>query len=427
MGISPRPTIDSLDDSPLLGPDDTASLLVDDSPLVDPKGCRAAPSSWLKIDQAVTEQIVKSPLMKPEPTSSGNSTPPQMPRGLTVAPGMKPESSPMFGAQPAPATWFTQPDPQNRFQHSNIGQTESFQDLVQKMTNAVNQPQVSAQQAYRLGMSDAQAVYQAQINQLLAEATRGTPETMNFLAGPDLPPTIGSPYAPPPMSMMGPPLKKQKLNFKIKIERDTLDLARMAAERSARRVPIKGRRKASVHRGVSWDSTSKRWVARIMVTGTRVKLGTFAEEDKAAAAYQAAQRARTNGTIDEHIQQLKADRVRRRPKASSSHRGVSWYKANKKWEARITVSRRTVRLGYFDREDVAAKAYKDARAAAQAGVFDQYIQELRTRSRGVKSMVGTPRASSDSLRMPRIPPPVIGSDWMFGLPPSVDIKTEVKP
>ena len=42
---------------------------------------------------------------------------------------------------------------------------------------------------------------------------------------------------------------------------------------------------------------------------------------------------------------------------SSKYRGVSWHKANKKWEVRIRVDGKTKSLGYFADEIAAARAY----------------------------------------------------------------------
>ena len=44
----------------------------------------------------------------------------------------------------------------------------------------------------------------------------------------------------------------------------------------------------SKHRGVSWEKARSKWVAKIRRNGVTKKLGYFAEEEEAAAAYQAA-------------------------------------------------------------------------------------------------------------------------------------------
>jgi hypothetical protein len=42
---------------------------------------------------------------------------------------------------------------------------------------------------------------------------------------------------------------------------------------------------SSKFKGVSWDSTWKRWVARLQVKGKMIRIGRFASEESAAMAY----------------------------------------------------------------------------------------------------------------------------------------------
>lgn len=50
------------------------------------------------------------------------------------------------------------------------------------------------------------------------------------------------------------------------------------------------------------------------------------------------------------------------PNASSSHRGVSWYKRRQQWSAYVCPDRKKIHLGYFDSEIEAAAVAKAARA-----------------------------------------------------------------
>lgn len=59
---------------------------------------------------------------------------------------------------------------------------------------------------------------------------------------------------------------------------------------------------------------------------------------------------------------------RKREFTSSQFRGVSWYEPTKKFNAKITTDKRILRLGYFNSEDAAARAY-DAAARKYYGEF----------------------------------------------------------
>jgi len=48
-------------------------------------------------------------------------------------------------------------------------------------------------------------------------------------------------------------------------------------------------------------------------------------------------------------------------KGTSKYKGVNWFRASKKWCAEITYNRKNIKIGYFDNEKDAARAY-DAKA-----------------------------------------------------------------
>ena len=68
--------------------------------------------------------------------------------------------------------------------------------------------------------------------------------------------------------------------------------------------------------------------------------------------HKAAEKARDTGKLEEHMETLHSKR-----KPTSDYRGVSWYKAHKKWRAHITHEGKPHHLGYFDDEDEAHQAY----------------------------------------------------------------------
>jgi len=56
---------------------------------------------------------------------------------------------------------------------------------------------------------------------------------------------------------------------------------------------------------------------------------------------------------------------------TSGHKGVSWHKQTKKWQAYITVARRKKSLGLFAEKEQAVSAYREA-ATLHFGKFDYY-------------------------------------------------------
>jgi hypothetical protein len=92
---------------------------------------------------------------------------------------------------------------------------------------------------------------------------------------------------------------------------------------------------------VGWCKTKKRakWRARIRHDGKTQHLGYFADEEEAAAAYQAAYQAA-------EVALARGEPLPVRP-PTSKFRGVSWDQTIAKWRATLTTNGEQTNLGAF--------------------------------------------------------------------------------
>ena len=97
----------------------------------------------------------------------------------------------------------------------------------------------------------------------------------------------------------------------------------------------------SKYLGVCWDAAKRKWRSQLMVGAKNRLLGLFDVEELAAQAY------------------LKAAPAGR---FTSKYLGVSWSTRLGKWRAEMRVKQKRRRLGFFDNELDAARAYIAARA-----------------------------------------------------------------
>ena len=97
--------------------------------------------------------------------------------------------------------------------------------------------------------------------------------------------------------------------------------------------PASTHQRWSQHTGVSWRQQRGQWEAYCHYDGKKHHLGFFDDEREAAAAYRAA----------------REKYGAKSSKRSSKYKGVSWWKADQKWRARIHYGGKAHHIGYVIR------------------------------------------------------------------------------
>jgi len=120
--------------------------------------------------------------------------------------------------------------------------------------------------------------------------------------------------------------------------------------------------KTTHFRGVCWEKQKRKWKVQIRIDGKQTTLGTFVDEEAAARAYDKAAAplgrplnfpAAPNGDVSA---------VMCGGGGASHFKGVSWDKSVRMWVAMIKIDGKRNRLGNFDDEQAAARAYDEAAA-----------------------------------------------------------------
>lgn len=119
----------------------------------------------------------------------------------------------------------------------------------------------------------------------------------------------------------------------------------------------RGRKSYSVFKGVS--KSGKKWCARIQIHNQTISLGTFDTQREAAVAYNDAAISHFGKYAflnDLSLLPPEQDTPQCR-KTTSQYTGVHWDKQARKWKTEIMINRKKHRLGFFETEIDAAKAY----------------------------------------------------------------------
>lgn len=144
------------------------------------------------------------------------------------------------------------------------------------------------------------------------------------------------------------------------INRDTLD-NRRANLRTA--TPAQSIRNTRARKGFSpfkgVTKSNQKWAARIQILGKTIELGLFETQREAAAAYNEAAKIHFGEYAflnDLSLLPPEQDKPLCR-KLTSKYTGVHWDKQSQMWKTEIMVNYQKHRLGFFDCEIDAAKAY----------------------------------------------------------------------
>lgn len=119
----------------------------------------------------------------------------------------------------------------------------------------------------------------------------------------------------------------------------------------------------SKYKGVSWDTAKSKWAVNIRCNGKDVFLGFFCNEDHAAQVYDLhamklfGKFGYLNFKDNDYVNNPPSLIVDSKLKQSSLYTGASWNKQRQLWECSIMVNRVTTKIGFFENEIDAAKAY----------------------------------------------------------------------
>lgn len=135
-----------------------------------------------------------------------------------------------------------------------------------------------------------------------------------------------------------------------------------------RRVKTTSKQKRSKFNGVSWNKAKRQWIAKI---GTRY-LGSFVDDTAAAAAYQAAEKAKIRGELKQHLAEVAQTRISRR---QLSRRSKS---TQKKTKVQIKSNGRQFYLGcHYKKEGARILSLAKEKRSQGQEELEQYVREVR--------------------------------------------------
>lgn len=132
---------------------------------------------------------------------------------------------------------------------------------------------------------------------------------------------------------------------------DRLENLRIVTNRTNVTTCFRADRKSlsSRYEGVIWRGDRSKWQVKIQFNKKTIYLGYFTDEFKAAKAYQSALSEIKGGSFNPDDY---------KPKFSSKHKGVSFYKPLGKWKAQAQINGKRKHIGYFPTELEAKDAYQ---------------------------------------------------------------------
>lgn len=116
----------------------------------------------------------------------------------------------------------------------------------------------------------------------------------------------------------------------------------------------------SGYKGVSWQSKTGSWSAKIKINKKDIWIGEFDSKEEAARHYnKAAAKYHGEFALMNDVVPIFPEKERRAANKSNKtgFRGVSWYRITKRWKCAIMINYKKIHIGYFDTPEEAALGF----------------------------------------------------------------------